>query len=65
MNDTIKTQRKKEVKTMKKQMYFFEILNTKTNARYNGVGYTMRQACESCGQQIKECKCISRNAVDF
>ena len=50
---------------MKKQMYFFEIINTKTNRQYNGVGYTMRQACESCGQQIKECKCISKNAVDY
>ena len=48
---------------MKKQMYFFEILNTKTKRQYTGIGSTMRQACESCGQQVKECKCISKAMV--
>lgn len=44
-------------------MYYFEILNTKTNEQHTGTGKTMRQACESAGQNIRECKCISRTAI--
>ena len=41
-------------------MYYFEIMNIKTNEAVTAKGNGLAQACKSIGWNVRDCKCVYR-----